>query len=277
MRCCSPANLDDGIPAGGSALDLIGGFDEIDFRAQPAGNVAIGANAMTTRAGTVLSFTGQNTGGGATNFDFTASGLRCVLNNVNTVWDPTGGLTSGPALWIPLSSLYTAYASQGLDASCDLYLRIYCTTINFVNNTTAPAGMHLAIWGLVGVPSNSAVRYAATIRFRQVGAEAMSSRINGTGGSNYVTAPVATTNVYGLNLTGGNVQILGGTWGGSWNTSPMLVEANTRDGTATTNSSFRDQNNRALISFSTGNVAISGSTLVVERLRWDWRRPSLAA
>lgn len=105
----------------------------------------------------------------------------------------------------------------------------------------------------------------------------MSSRINATGGSNYTTAPANTSNVFGLNMTGGNAQILGGVWGGAWSSSQMVVEANTRDATATTNSSFRDQNNRAVISFSTGNVANNGSTLVVERMRFDWSRKSLAA
>lgn len=276
MSCCELRQ--NGRPAGGgAALSTLIDGDEIDFTAQPAGNVAIGANVLTTDSGVALSWTGQNTGGGATNFDFVAGGLRCVLNNVNTTWDPSAGTTTGPAIWIPLSSMYAAYASRGLDASCDIYFRMYCTTINFLANTTAPAGMHLAIWGLAGVPSNSVVRYAATIRFQQLGVPAMSSRINGTGGSNYVTAPVANSNTFGLNLSGGNVQILGATWGGSWGTSQMLIEANTRDGTATSNSSFRDQNNRLAITFSTGNVANAGSTLVVERMRFDWTRKSLAA
>jgi hypothetical protein len=251
--------------------------DEIDFTAQTQGNVNLGANTYVTTGGVSLIFTGQNTGAGATNFDITAAGLRCVLNAVNTMWDPSAPATTGPAIWIPLSSLYTAYAAQGLDASCDLYLRMYCSTITWVNNTTAPAGLHLAIWGVAGTPSNSVNRYAATIRFRQGGVECMSSRINATGGSNYTTAPANTSNVFGLNMTGGNAQILGGVWGGAWSSSQMVVEANTRDATATTNSSFRDQNNRAVISFSTGNVANNGSTLVVERMRFDWSRKSLAA
>lgn len=277
MGCCD-LRL-NGRPAGSSGppLSTLINGDEIDFTAQAQGNVTIGNNVYVTDNGVSLTFTGQNTGAGATNFDVTAAGLRCVLNNVSTGWDPTAGTTTGPAIWIPLSSLYTAYASQGLDASCDLYLRMYCSTVSWTGNTTAPAGLHLAIWGVAGTPSNSVNRYAATIRFRQAGVECMSSRINGLGGSNYTTAPADTSNVFGLNLTGGNAQILGGVWGGAWSSTSMRVEANTRDGTATNNSSFRDQNDRAIISFSTGNALITGSTLVVERMRIDWTRKSIAA
>jgi hypothetical protein len=212
-------------------------------------------------------------------YAITPAGLRFEANAANTTFHDSTQTASH--LYLPLADLFDALESRGLDSSCDVLVRMYCSDITIPTNQVG-ASLSLGVWGVSGSPSNSANRFRAIGRSRMVNVAVIFGWTNNAGGGNYTQLPdtvppgQAPANVLAINDAGGTAQPLAGAWGGSWLESPLVAEAGVLIGTSTTNSGFRDRFNRIVLAFGTGN-ANADMRVTVERMRIDWRRTMAVA
>jgi hypothetical protein len=270
--CCGGVAYDDGAPASAPVASVLDGV-ELDFTAQTQGALVNGARIFTTDDGVELPFVVGQVANAAV-YAIAPAGLRFEASAANTTFHDATQTASH--IYLPLADLFAALAARGLDSSCDVLVRMYCSDVTIPTNQ-AGASLSLGVWGVSGSPSNSGNRFRAIGRSRMVNVPVIFGWTNNAGGGNYTqlpdTAPPgqAPANVLGLNDAGGTVQPLAGAWGGSWLASPLVAEAGVLVGTSTTNSGLRDRFNRLVVAFGTGSTA-ADMRVTVERLRIDWRR-----
>lgn len=264
--CCGPAVAQiDGVPASGGGGDVFVLPDivaEFDFSNMGTGDFVNGARTFTDTDGNVLAANVINIGAAAT-FRLQAgagNGMQFAANATNSAYN--SGAQTASAVEFSLSDIYTLYS---VDASLIWIFEVYCSVLTFPTPNVSPGGFCIGLRGVAGTPSNSANRFRAFRRGNLGGTQATSSISDATAGSAYTTAPAATSNTYALVSTGGGVSAMAGTWGGTWQTTPLIMENNTLIATSTTNNGFKDRNNMLAIAFPTGNAA-ADMVVTVERL-----------
>lgn len=262
-RCGALGNVAGAAPGGSvpPVWDISSVLDEIRWDLQPTANLIDGNNVITTESGVALTFVGANAVNGTIWRLTNALGLNYTAAAVSTVFNTT--TRSANNLQIPFGSIFSAY---GVD------LRLKYTVLHYYSRLTLPVanagvgvGASTGLFGLANVPSNgtSPIRVRGLQRSATGGGptQVVVSNVDAGNGSVYTGA---SPDVIGYTISDGGMACIAGTWGGSWDTTPITLEIAAPVVTSTNPSTLRDTTVLNYISFGTGGVA-SGMDIVLER------------
>lgn len=267
MSACAPSTAIVGGSQGGVTppiFDLDDVFDEIRWDQQPTAAIINGNNNVTTVDGNVLAFTGTNVAA-STIFEFTLGvGLRWTPLTVNTEF--TSASRDCSYIDLPFSTIFNTY---GLDTHYSYTVQHYYTVLTFPSATSAAGtGATAGLWGAANVPSNgtSAIRVRG-VRYSRAGAGPVPTATSVVQAANGTVYTGADPNVLGYTIGSGFMACTGGTWGGTWETSPLLLEIAAPLVTETNPNTFKDSTNRHYIAFGCGAIADCAITLQRTLLR----------